>query len=104
MEGELMLGDIYEELAEKLAQARTKALMGEREEALGIFHGASLQFTRFRDVLSGYPGHHALEHAFEVTMQALCEEQEHLIEAGRIAETEPLARGGRPKRRSRRAA
>ena len=79
MEQELTLGDMYEEIAERLALARTKALMGEREEAMGIFQGASLEYRRFQDVLSGYPGHLALEHAFQATMAALCEErtQEH---------------------------
>jgi hypothetical protein len=76
MESEPTLGDIYEEIAERMALARTKALMGEREEALGLFHGASLEYTRFREVLKDYPGYHALEHAFLVTLGALGSEQE----------------------------
>ncbi|HLK59882.1 MAG TPA: hypothetical protein VKU00_25190 [Chthonomonadaceae bacterium] len=81
METELTLGDIYEEISERMAQARTKALMGEREEALGLFHGASLDYMRFREVLKDYPGYHALEHAFLVTLGALGSEQESDVEA-----------------------
>ena len=75
MDYEITLGELYDEIADKLAQARTRALMGEREEALGIFRGASLEFTRFQDVLRDYPGFHALDHAFQVTLTALCDEQ-----------------------------
>ncbi len=71
MQTEQTLGDVYEEIADKLALARTKALMGEHAEALAIFQAASLDYIRFRDVLSSYPGFHALEHAFSVTMTAL---------------------------------
>jgi hypothetical protein len=100
MEAELTLGDIYEEIAERLALARTKALMGERQEALGLFQGASLDYTRFRDVLAGYPGAHALAHAFDATLAALEAEQVHR-NADRI-ETAPLV--SRPRRRARKAA
>ena len=75
MDYEITLGELYDEIADKLAQARTRALMGEREEALGIFRGASLEFTRFRDVLHDYPGFHALDYAFQATLTALCDEQ-----------------------------
>lgn len=74
MEGEFTLGDIYEEIAERLAEARTRALMGERQNALSLFRGAKLEYQRFRDVLAEYPGFHALEHAFDVTMTALQDE------------------------------
>lgn len=77
MERELTLGDIFEDIAERLALARTKALMGERQEALGLFQGASLDFTRFRDVLADYPGFYALEHAFDSTLTSLSGEQAH---------------------------
>jgi hypothetical protein len=80
MHTESTLDDIYEEIADKLALARTKALMGERCEALGILQAASLEYTRFRDVLSAFPGFHALEHAYTVTMTALRAEQERLEE------------------------
>ncbi|HLK57316.1 MAG TPA: hypothetical protein VKU00_12160 [Chthonomonadaceae bacterium] len=100
MEAELTLGDIYEEISERLALARTKALMGERQEALGLFQGASLDYTRFRDVLAGYPGAHALEHAFDVTMAALDAERAH--RAGTDIEAAPIV--SRTRRRARKAA
>ena len=71
-----MLGDIYDGIADKLAEARTRALMGERQQALGILQGAALEMMRFRDVLQSVPGYLALDHAFEVTRQALCAEQD----------------------------
>ena len=74
METEMMLGDVYDDISDRLAMARTKALMGERKEALGIFQGASLDFRRFREALAGYPGYHALEYAFHATLNALCDE------------------------------
>jgi len=75
MESEWTIGDLYDEISERLALARTKALMGEREVALGIYQGASLDYTRFKQILSDYPGYHALEHAFQVTLNALATEQ-----------------------------
>ena len=98
MECELTIGDIYDEIAERLALARTKALMGERQEAIGIFQGASLDFTRFRDVLRGCPGYHALEHAFTVTMEALCAEQSIVSPAPESAVAPPAS--SRARRRS----
>lgn len=65
------LSDIYEQIADLLATARTKQLTGEEQDALGLFQEASLLFTRFRDVLSTYGGFAALEHALAVTMTAL---------------------------------
>ncbi|HZT41141.1 MAG TPA: hypothetical protein VFA07_03070 [Chthonomonadaceae bacterium] len=100
MEGEFTLGDIYEEIAERLALARTKALMGERQEALGLFQGASLDYTRFREVLASYPGAHALEHAFDVTLAALNAEQSHCCDAD--VEAAPIV--SRPRRRAGKAA
>src|SRR5437868_14824408 len=101
MEGEPTLGDIYEEIAERMAQARTKALMGEREEALGLFHGASLDFTRFREVLKDYPGYHALEHAFLVTLGALGNEQEPEAIPGECAsQGQPLIKSRRKTRKA----
>lgn len=99
MENECTIGDIYETIAERLATARTKALMGERQEALGIFQGAALDWTRFRDVLTGYPGYHALEHAFNVTMTALSAEQEMLVQ-----EEAAAVRASRTRKKTRRAA
>jgi hypothetical protein len=100
MQTETTLSDIYEEIAEKLALARTRALMGESCEALGIFQAASLEYTRFRDVLSAYPGFYALEHAFRVTMTALQAEEQHAAEIERPAQAPKAA----PRKRNRRAA
>lgn len=76
MEGELTLGEIYDDIADKLAEARTRALMGERQQALGILQGAALEMRRFQDALRGVPGYLALDHAFEVTRQTLGAEQD----------------------------
>jgi hypothetical protein len=75
---ELTLGAIYDEIAERLALASSRALMGERREALGLFRGAWLEFRRFRDVLTGYPGFSALDRAFTVTMELLGSESRNL--------------------------
>lgn len=85
METEITLGEIYEDISERLALARTKSLMGERREALGLFQGAFLEFRRFREVLNGYPGFHALEYAFQATLNTLCEEDERVEAAERRA-------------------
>ena len=87
MERESTLGDIYEAIADNLAEARTRALMGERQEALGVFQGAALEFTRFQNVLRDYPGFLALNHAFETTLIAMQAEQEAVI----IRAVEPVA-------------
>ncbi len=100
MEGEPMLGDIYEEIADRLAEARTRALMGERQEALGLMQAARLEYTRFREVLKDYPGHHALEYAFEITLGQLCAEQSAVEEPAR----EQLKPGARSRRKAERAA
>ena len=63
--------EILEDLQERLAEARTRALMGEREVALGVLRGAVLEMTRFRDLLQGESGYHALEHALDVTLDAM---------------------------------
>src|ERR1043166_3497332 len=70
------LGDLFEDLAERIATARSKALMGERQEALGLFQGAFLEYTRYREVLASYPGHLSLEHDFEETRRTLMEEKQ----------------------------
>ncbi len=103
MEIEQTIGDIYEEIAEQLAQARTKALMGERQEAQGLFQKASLDYQRFRDALATYPGAHALEHSLGATLQVLCGEQmrAEISEGDAAADAREAAR---PRRRSRKAA
>lgn len=63
----MTLYDVYEEIAETLALAQTRALMGEREVALALFREAGAQFLEFREVLAALPGFHALAHALENT-------------------------------------
>lgn len=101
MEEEFTLGDIYEDIAERLAAARTKALLGEREEALGVFRGAALDYRRFREVLAGYPGCHALEHAFNATLTSL--EDEHALAQSDTESARP-ARASRPRKKVRQVA
>ena len=69
------MGDIFEEIAERIASARTRALMGERQQALTLLQCGRLDYFQFRDVLRGYPGSLALEHALQTTTAALCEER-----------------------------
>jgi len=69
------VGDIFEEIAERVATARTRALMGERQEALTLLQCARIDFLRFREVLRAYPGSLALEHSLEAAQAALCEER-----------------------------
>ena len=98
MEGEQTMGEIYDELQDRLSLARTHALMGEREAALGLLRGASLEFTRFRDVLKAFPGFYALEHAFTTTRCSLENESENSLDY------EALLIAAKPKRRSKKAA
>lgn len=99
MEEELEMGEILDDLQERLAVARTKALMGERQEALGLLQLASLEYTRFKDVLAAYPGAHALEHALRQTTASLCVEQDHAE-----AQATAIERRLRPRARSRKVA
>ncbi len=96
MNDEMTLGDIFDDIAERLAQARTRALMGERQDALGLMRAAALEYQRFREALQDYPGHHALAYAFDVTMDQLCAEQSQL--------QAPAAEAARPKLKPRRKA
>lgn len=98
MEGEQTMGEIYDELQDRLSLARTHALMGERETALGLLRGALLEFTRFRDILKAFPGFYALEHAFTTTRCSL----ENEVDSTNAYEV-PLA-PAKPKRRSKKAA
>jgi hypothetical protein len=97
MEGETTVGEIYDEVQDRLALARTRALMGEREEALGLLRRATLEFTRFRDILAAFPGFHALEHALTTTRRSL--EQE-----AALADSQETALLVKPKRKSKKAA
>lgn len=103
MEGtgmEFTLGDLFDDLAERVAAARTKALMGERQEALGLFQSAFLEYTRYRDVLASMPGHLSLEHDVEETRRSLCQEKEEPLHTGRLEETAPARKTGRKNRKA----
>lgn len=69
------MGDIFEDIADRIASARTRALMGERQEALALLQCARIDFLRFREVLRAYPGCLALEHSIESATRTLCEER-----------------------------
>ena len=69
------MGELFEEIAEQVANARTRALMGERHEALALLQRARMDYLRFREVLHGYPGSLALEQSMDVAQAALCAER-----------------------------
>jgi hypothetical protein len=75
MTKEWTVGDIFEELAERVATARTRALMGERQEALALLQRAQMDYLRFREVLKSYPGNLALQRSLEAAQATLCEER-----------------------------
>jgi hypothetical protein len=76
MNGEWTVGDLFEEIAERVASARTRALMGERHEALMLLQRARIDYLRFRDVLRAYPGGLALEQSMQTAQESLCAERE----------------------------
>ena len=75
MKEEISVGDIFEDIAERVAMARTRALMGERKEALAMLQKARMDFHRFREVLHGYPGSLALENSIASAQATLREER-----------------------------
>lgn len=75
MEGEQTLGDVFDNLFERLADVRTRAIMGERAAALEIMIPAHRDFQEFREILSGLPGYYALEYDYNATLAALCGEE-----------------------------
>ena len=75
MTEEWTVGDIFEDLAERVASARTHALMGERQEALALLQRVCLDFMRFREVLREYPGARSLEQSIETAQHTLCGER-----------------------------
>jgi hypothetical protein len=72
MEEELTVGGFYDDIADRLALARTRALMGEFEAAQQIFQPAAQDFDRYREVLQTMPGFYALEYALQHTHATLC--------------------------------
>lgn len=69
------MGEIFEDIAERVATARTRALMGERQEALALLQRARIDYFQFREVLQSYPGSLALEKSMEAAQQSLCGER-----------------------------
>jgi hypothetical protein len=107
---ELTVGAVYDSLQERLALARTRALMGERAPALDLLRQARADYETYKDALQGFPLY-ALEHAFTVTMQTLCadkrierEEETPLALTSSKALSEPAERGVERKARSRKRA
>lgn len=49
------LSDIYDQIADMLAMARGKALMGLKEEATSLFQSAFERYWKFYDVLREVP-------------------------------------------------
>ena len=70
------VGSIYESISDALATARTKARIGDMEEANSILHSAQMDFNRFRNVLEVYPGFNALEYALSITHDTLIRTEE----------------------------
>jgi hypothetical protein len=85
MQSDQTLSDIYEGIADQLAAAREQQIMGNHAEALALMNSASLEYARFSDALRDYPGFSALDHAFTVTMEALCDRHQNAADTTRAA-------------------
>ena len=97
MQTEPTLEDVFEDIADRLALARSRALMGERANALVILQKAWLDYLNHQEVLAFHPCAHSLKHSFEVTKEALGEER-----ARAEAEPDPIpVPQPRPARRKR---
>lgn len=73
--GEWTVGAVFEDISERIAAGRSRALMGERDEALAILQCARLDYLRFQEALEGFPGSLSLEHSLETALAALCDER-----------------------------
>ena len=71
MNTEFTLGEVYERIADQLALARAKDMMGQHEEALHLMQSATLDYKKYEAVLAGYCGINALLHAFTLTLTAI---------------------------------
>src|SRR5689334_4858676 len=98
MKREWTMGELFEDIAERVATARTRALMGERKEALALLQKAKMDYMRFQEVLRDYPGSLALQRSIETAQTALCEER------ARERETQPKRTKSKKTNRSSRAA
>lgn len=64
-------GAIFEDLADRLATARTRFLLGEHAEARALLESVWIDYLRHRDALRGMAGHAALVHSFETAQRAM---------------------------------
>lgn len=96
------MGDIFEDIAERVATARTRALMGERREALAILQRARMDYMRFQEVLHDYPGSLALARSLEAARAAL--DAERSRETAKQHERQKGKRKKPSSKRSKRAA
>lgn len=71
MNEDFTVGDIYEGVSERLAEARACAAMGNRAEAQAAFKGAVAEYDRHKKILIGYPGWFALQLAVVQTQRAI---------------------------------
>ncbi len=69
---ELTAGDLFDALYEQIAMAKTRALMGETEQAHTLFEDAAREYAQYADIFSSLPGHLSLQHDLETTRQMLC--------------------------------
>src|SRR4051794_34654998 len=75
MNSEWTVGAVFEDISDRVALGRSRALMGERDEALAILQCARLDYLRFQEALEGFPGRLSLEHSLESALAALREER-----------------------------
>ena len=68
---EMTAGDLFDALYEQIALAKTRALMGETEQAHTLFEDAAREYAQYADIFSSLPGHLSLEHDLEATRQML---------------------------------
>ena len=105
---ELTAGDVFDSLYERVAQAKTRALMGETEQAYKLFQDVAREYAQYADIFAGLPGHLSLQHDMEATRQMLCPDSgpseraevlPELTELSDLTATPPVAQ---PKQRARR--
>lgn len=79
MDREMTVGTVLDEIAEMIAAAKSFALTGEREAALGTLRLAALEMARWGDVLNDAPGYREAQRAFEVAEAALTEQRLEML-------------------------
>lgn len=68
---EWTIGQIFNEVAEKVAEARTHILMGEPAIALQRLRTAQKDYLEYSEVLASYPGSLSLSKSMEETLALL---------------------------------